>query len=264
MDLEDFRHVIQELKGQHVFFINLSGGEPFSHPLIEEFLAIAHATFEHVMVLSNGTILKEKHKQAIRKILDTGRNYITQISLDALDTTINEKTRGQTSLVHRNIKNLSELGANVIIATVVNRHNMNSIHPMISNLTPYTQHFHLMTVQDVRGIEGIEERLKIPRNDEKRLWENMKVLAEQRNLFINTPLNYEGDFGCAEGAPCMAAFSHLVIDPDLSVRPCDRLTDVCIGDLRTQSMHDIWHSEEVRPLLQGNVPYCRRKDTHPI
>ncbi len=263
MRLEDFQNVIQELKSQQVFFINISGGEPFSHPLIEEFLAIAHAAFEHVMVLSNGTILTEKHKQAIRKILGAGRTYTTQVSLDAMDATTNEETRGQTSLVLRNIECLSELGANVIVATVVNRYNMDSIHTMISYLEPYTQHFHLMTVQDVRSVEGVEERLNISRDAEVRLWKNMEELAEQRNLFINTPVNYEGDFGCAKGAPCMAAFSHLVIDPNLRVRPCDRLTDVYVGDLGTQSIQEIWHSDEVQPLLQGCVPYCRKEPKLP-
>jgi MoaA/NifB/PqqE/SkfB family radical SAM enzyme len=259
MLLEDFEAVIQELKSQQVFFINISGGEPFCHPLIGEFLDIAYSAFKHVMVLSNGTILTEAHKHAIRKVLRAGGAYTTQISLDAIDVFTNEKTRGQTNLVLKNIEHLSKLGADVIIATVVNRYNMGSIENMITYLEPYTRHFHLMTVQDVRSVDGVEERLKISHNDENQLWENMRKLAKKRNLYINTPLNYEGEFGCASGAPCMAAFTHLVIDPDLKVRPCDRLTDVYIGDFKTQSIQDIWHGDQVKPILQGRVPFCRRK-----
>lgn len=260
MSLEEYKTVVQDLKSQQVFFINLSGGEPFCHPLIEEFLVIAYATFDHVMVLSNGSILKKSHIQTIKKILRDGKKYTTQISLDAVDITTNEKTRSQTNKVIKNIKELSKLGAGVIIATVVNRHNIGSIINMITYLEPYSRHFHLMTVQDVRNIQGVEERLKIPCDVELELWESMREFAKQRNLYINTPANYEGDIGCAQGAPCMAAFSHLVIDPNLKVRPCDRLTDVFIGDLKVQSIKDIWHSDQVKPFLTGSVPYCRKEN----
>ena len=259
MKIEDFKHVLKGLQSQQVFFINISGGEPFAHPKITQILNLAHKSFDHVMVLSNGTLLKKRHEQSIREIIESGRQYTTQISLDALDTLTNDRTRGKTELVLTHIKRLTEIGANVVVATVVTRHNLSRIETLIRKLEDYTRHFHLMTVQDVRSIDGIEDRLKVSRQDEMQLWKKMAALAKERDLFINTPSNYEGSIGCAEGAPCMAAFSHLVVDPDLRVRPCDRLTDVYIGDLQTNSFEQIWHGDAVLPLLEGCVPFCRRK-----
>jgi len=256
--MNDFERVIEDLLLQQVFFINISGGEPFTHPKISKILRVAHESFKHVMVLSNGTILKKKHEETIREIIKNKGFYTTQISLDAIDAATNERTRGQTKLVLANIERLNEMGANVIIATVVNRFNINQIETQIKKLERYTRCFHLMTVQDVRTINGVEKRFKIPHEVEVKLWEKMAALAEKRNLFINTPMNYEGDFGCAKGAPCMAAFSHLVVDPNLKVRPCDRLTDVVIGDLNNSSIEEIWNGDKVKPLLEGYVPYCRQ------
>ena len=57
MKQEEFERVIAELSELNVFFVNISGGEPFVHPEITKFLQIAHSIFKHVMVLSNGAAL---------------------------------------------------------------------------------------------------------------------------------------------------------------------------------------------------------------
>jgi MoaA/NifB/PqqE/SkfB family radical SAM enzyme len=258
MKVEDFERVIEELAELKVFFINISGGEPFAHPNINEILKIANNTFNYVLVLSNGTILSSKHKQNISEIINKNGSYNTQISLDAIDETMNKKTRGNTAKVLANIKWLSEMGANIIVASVVTRYNINQIETLIHTLEKHTRYFHLMTVQDVRGVQGIEDHLKISKTIEEKLWEKMFDLAEEDNLFINTPKTYGNNSGCAHGSPCMAAFSHLVIDPDLKIRPCDRLTDVIIGDLNSTTLKEIWNCDKVLPLLEGKTPYCRR------
>lgn len=256
----DFERVVDELRDLKVFFITLSGGEPFMHPQIGSFLTTAHRKFRHVMTLTNGTAITSAHFATIRSILQEKGALTLQVSLDAVDTSVNGLTRSRSKSTIRNIARLSDMGCHVIVAMVVTRHNLATILDSINVLSAHTRWFHLMTVQDVRMVHGIEASLAAGNADHQKLWQEVRAFATERNLAINTPLTYEGERGCAEGAPCMAAFSHIVIDPDLKVRPCDRLVDVVLGDLHRTSISEIWNGPTVEPLLASTVPMCRRTD----
>lgn len=257
MSRRDFERVVAELAEAQVFFMNISGGEPFVHPQIADFLRIAHERIRHVMVLTNGTRITAEHRSAIADILRGKGAFTLQISLDAVDSGVNRTTRGDSAPVLESVRALTEIGAHVIVAMVVTRCNVSRVLASIERLAEHTSYFHLMTVQDVRGLDGIEELYGLPREEESRLWRQAQELAARRKLFINTPLGYEGYRGCATGAACMAAFSHVVIDPTLRVRPCDRLTDVVLGDLRTSTLDQVWSSDSVSAILESPVPYCR-------
>lgn len=253
----DFERIVDELASLPVFFINISGGEPFVHPQIADFLRIAHARIQHVMVLTNGTRFTREHFATISDILRSKGAFTLQVSLDAVDADVNALTRGDSDVVLENITRLCGIGAHVIVAMVVTRCNAERVLESIELLSEHTSYFHLMTVQDVRGVDGIEEQYSLPHEREEGLWQRVQTLAAKKNLCVNTPLSYEGYRGCASGAPCMAAFSHVVIDPSLKVRPCDRLTDVVLGDLRESPISAVWDSPTVRLVTECQVPYCR-------
>jgi MoaA/NifB/PqqE/SkfB family radical SAM enzyme len=257
MSRGSFFHVLDELASQSIFFVNLSGGEPFMHPEFQDLLRAAHDRFRHVMTLTNGTILRDDHVAAIGEILDRKGEFNVQVSLDATDPATNGLTRTRSTLALENIERLSDIGAHVIVATVVTRCNIDAVLDSISHLSRFTRYFHLMTVQDVRRVPDIEKRFAVERQAEDELWGRVNHLATQMDLRVNTPLHYEGYRGCATGAACMAGFSHVVIDPSLEVRPCDRLVDLVIGNLGEDSMQDIWDRTRLHSVLRSPVPYCR-------
>ncbi len=258
----DFERVVAELSRLSVFFVNISGGEPFVHPEIAELLKIAHDSFRHVLVLSNGTVLGPDHVRAIAEIIKSKGDFTIQVSLDAVTPTVNAMTRCHPKRTIRNLETLTELGAHVVIAMVITNCNAKHIIDSIAALSAYTRYFHLMTVQNVRGVDGIEQRYQLSREEEAGLWQRVHELADQKDLMINTPLTYEGYRGCAGGAPCMAGFSHIVIDPSLKVRPCDRLVDVVIGDLRESTASQIWNGTAVRAIIESPTPFCRLAGTN--
>lgn len=257
MAREDYETVLDQLADGNIFFLNISGGEPFMHPEIGDFLRMAHARFEHVMTLTNGTRLLPEHITAISEIVDNKGGFNVQVSLDSNDPAINAKTRTRSRQTLVNIAKLSDIGARIIVATVVTKHNFASVYSTIESLSDYAKYFHLMTVQDVRSVDGIESAYGVSRESEDELWAQLRELADKRDVAINTPMNYEGYRGCATGAPCMAGFSHLVVDPSLAVRPCDRMTDLTVGYLHNTTIDQIWNSPSMRPILESPVPPCR-------
>ncbi len=261
MTLENFRKVIGELADQEVFFVNLSGGEPFVHPEIDTFIRYAHDRFRHVVVLTNGTILRRCHVAMVTDIVRAKGEFPIQVSLDSISPEVNEKTRSDPSKILRNIRVLSEIGADIVIAMVITRFNFRSVVDSVVQLSQFTRYFHLMGVQPVKALNGADGNYGLTEDEFADLWNELRALRKTLDLSLETPGDECGQGEeCAFGAPCNAGFSHLVIDPSLKVRPCDRCVHTCIGDLACNSIEEVWEGEAVRKVLGSPVPFCRRSD----
>jgi len=256
MPRAEFERVIDELSARGVFLVTLSGGEPFLHPEFPELFRYAHKRFAHVMTLTNGTALRSCHLDAIHEVLNEKGAVTIQVSLDAIDVRMNALTRAPSRRTLRTIRQLTSIGCHVIVAIVVTRHNIAAVRPTIEALAEHTRWFHLMAVQDIRSKMGIERELESELAMRSALWSELRALAAARDLAINLPAD-ECASGCATGAPCMAGFSTFVIDPDLKVRPCDRVTDVVIGNLREATIPDIWNGEAALGVIRRDEPICR-------
>lgn len=257
MEWDDFRWVIAELARAQVFFVNLSGGEPFTHPEIERFLIHAHDNFQHVVTLTNGTLLRPRVLETIAGIVRSKGSFPVQVSLDAVSSEINAQTRSGSERILENLGRLRDVGANIVVAVVVNRWNAPTVVDSIVELARFTSYFHVMSVQPVRALGGIDAGLALSEEELEPIWQRISALRASHGLHVDTPADDAPERGCAYGAPCMAAYSHVVVDPDLRVRPCDRLVDVFIGDLHRQDLAEIWHGPAVRPVLESPVPFCR-------
>lgn len=257
MAFGDFQSVILELARMSVFFINLSGGEPFTHPEIGRFIELAHEHFKHVVILTNGTILRARHLDAIRRVIVAKGRFPIQVSLDAWDPAVNSLTRCESSKVINNLYKLRELGANIVIAMVITQYNIEHALGSIRQLANLTRSFHVMSFQPVKALHGADAGCKVAEGEMHGFWVQLAALREELKLEIDSPLDDDPSTrGCAVGAPCMAAFSHLVIDPNLDVRPCDRVVDFRIGNLRTSTLSQIWDSKTAKAILAFNTPMC--------
>lgn len=252
----DFERIIDGLADVGVFLVTLSGGEPFLHPNFPDMFRYAHKRFAHVMTLTNGTGMRQCHADAIQQVLDEKGAVTIQVSLDSIDAHVNALTRAQSQRTLRTIKQLAAMGCHVIVAIVVTHHNVATVVPTIDALSAHTRWFHLMTVQDIRSKPGMEHELEAEKGMRASLWTELRALANARDLAINYPTK-NCEPGCATGAPCMAGFSNLVVDPDLKVRPCDRLTDIVLGNLGNATVSEVWNGAETLAFIRRPEPLCR-------
>lgn len=260
MEDGDFERVIEELSEQQVFELCLAGGEPFAHPQLSAFLPKACSRFPHVTVLTNGTILKMQHEQVIAGLTREGASLTFQVSVDAVNPETNSLTRTRSRKPLRTIQRLRDLGTQVAVAMVITRFNISDVLPSLAELSSLTSYFHLIPVQEPRQGNRILANLTVSQPRLEKLWVDVAQFAVQHQVFISTPRSSLSG-GCATGAPCQAGFTYLVIDPNLDVRPCDRLTDCVIGNLREKRISEIWNSPQVKLLLRLPIPACRA--THP-
>jgi len=140
---------------------------------------------------------------------------------------------------------------------VITKFNLNSIRKSIIFLSKYAKIFHLIPFEPALTLREKEVSYKVKEEKLHSFLKSVKGLEEKRNLIIDTPVeeeNFEG--GCASGAPCQAAFSVIVIDPNLQVRPCDRLTDITIGDLSKSSLKTIWESKAAMDIVNQPISLC--------
>lgn len=262
MPLDAFIRIVNELVHDNVFFINISGGEPFMHPQISEMLKYAHQKFFHVVLLTNGTLIRESHINTISDILEQKGTFPIQISLDSIDNQINKETRCSARRILKNIRRLANIGANIMVAMVITKHNANTIINTIKDLSNEVSHFHIMAVQPVRALNGSDSDLPLGKEQLTHLWEEIKQVRDQLGLSIETPLDDHYETGTACGAPCMAAFSQVVIDPDLRVRPCDRCVNTYLGDLSDQTLSSVWNSQNSEFVINSDIPFCQQDDLY--
>ena len=258
MRLTNFRKVVEMLKAQELFFLTLSGGEPFLHPHINDILTYAHNEFEYATVLSNGTNIKSEHINCMKEIIKNKGFFPIQVSLDAIDPETNDKTRGMARKVIRNMEALRDAGVSLTIAIVVSTQNIDQVLQTIIASKHLTRYFHLMPFMSVPFLKQEDNYLHAELTDTQQIWEKLASVRETHDLHIRLPIDECNlDKYSATGAPCVAGFTQIVIDPDLNVRACSRCTHAIVGNLKEESMSSIWFGSKIANIYKRDIPYCQ-------
>ncbi len=257
MSISNYKKVVKILKEQELFFLTISGGEPFLHPQINEILKHAHDEFEYATVLSNGTTITKDNIACMKQIITQKGYFPIQVSLDAIDPDVNDKTRGMADKVQKNLELLRDTGVSLTIAIVVSSQNIEQVVDTIINSKHLTKHFHLMPFKAVPYLKHGDKYLHSEISDMKKVWETLENIRDKHNLQIRLPSDEcKSDKYSATGAPCVAGFTQIVIDPNLDVRACSRCTHAIVGNLQKESMENIWHGEKLAHIYKSKVPYC--------
>jgi MoaA/NifB/PqqE/SkfB family radical SAM enzyme len=257
MTMTNFRKVVEILKAQKSFFLTLSGGEPFLHPRINDILEYAHNEFEHVSVLSNGTSIRKENVDCMKEIIRKKGFFPMQVSLDSIDPDTNEKTRGMTLRVMKNLEILRDAGISLTIAIVVSSQNIEQVVKTIVASKHLTRHFHIMPFKPVPFLDQGDQYLHAEPKDMQRIWKMLGDIRDTHDLKIRLPTDecYLGEYS-ATGAPCVAGFTQIVIDPNLDVRACSRCTHAIVGNLEDESMECIWNGAKLAHIYRSSIPYC--------
>ncbi len=255
MNIIYFKRIIDELNDNKIFFISIAGGEPFVHPDIEEMIEYVKSKNINMSILSNGIDVKDSTIHLMENIKD---KMHVQISLDSVCDEVNIKTRGVDSKgVIQNILKIAKTGVRLSIGIVVTKYNYMTVQETINKMTPFGKNFNIMDLQNTPFEKELSNEHGIKYNEFTTLELELKKLRKNKNIQISLPEDLANSNNCiAKGSPCAACFTYLVIDPDLRVRPCDRVTNAYIGSLQCNSIKEIWNSANALDVVNRKMPLC--------
>jgi MoaA/NifB/PqqE/SkfB family radical SAM enzyme len=257
----NFRKVLDDLCENSIFFVHLSGGEPFLHPQFLEIVDYSCQKLDDVSILTNGTIIKKEHIDYFRSVTKT-RVIKIQISIDSIFPEVNRKTRKiDPRIILENIEQLANSGVLLAAGMVVTRHNIDTLLESIRLLSKSIRYFHIMCIQDTEYDPTLERTLQPDGRRLSQLWDDLRRLQELYAIDISQPRDFmrSNYKGCAYGAPCAGAFTYAVIDPNLNVRPCDKLNSIILGNLGVKPLREVWNDEAAKRFLDNESPLCMSK-----
>jgi len=275
LSLIEVKKIIDQLAEMKVFNIYFLGGEPLVRKDFLEILEYATHKKIGVSFSTNGVLVDD---QLIAKLAEI-KIFGVQVSLDGLKETHN-KIRGLKS-VYQNakqaIKKLIESGINVSVSMTVSKINLHEIKPLIKEMISLgVAAFKAIPFLPVgRGKESIalmlshvemKEYAKSLVKYKEEFKDKIQISAEQTyNWLVDGTI--PESFSTKDQAvnfSCSAGSQSIVISPTGLVFPCHFLHGFIAGDLRKETLREIWfNSEELgkfrninRNRLKGKCKDC--------
>jgi len=224
MDMGLFREVVDQAVSGGTQAVTLaSRGEPTLHPQLGEMLEYLAGKFIEVKLTTNATKLTEK---LCHQILETGVNMLV-LSVDAHTKSVYEdiRVRGKFDDVEKNIRMFHRI--------------REEFYPS-SNLATRISGVRFREDQDPVGFKAFWGEIV----DEV----GMKDAMERWDTYANDP-NLELT------SPCWFLWERMYIWFDGSTNPCDPdyKSHLSPGNVREQSIHDIWHGDALTKLRTDHL-----------
>jgi len=239
---------------------NVTGGEAFVRPDIQDLIEVLHDKCDRIVVSTNGAYTD--------KIIDTVERFPkvgVRVSLEGLQKA-NDEVRGIAGGFDaglRTILKLSEMGHKDIgFGTTISDKNykdLMSMHTLAEKMgvefatasLHNSFYFHKMDNEVDHLPEVIDEVKDLVKHQLK-----SKRPKDWFRAYFNFGLaNYM--IGKPRMLPCEMGFSAFYVDPYGDVRPCNVL-DEKMGNIKEQAWDELWHSEEACSV-RNKVLSCEEK-----
>lgn len=248
---------------------NVTGGEPLLHPDLDEILAHLDGAGFALYLLSNGTLID---RAAATRLAVRGVRGV-QVSIEGPEG-IHDRIRGAGSYraALRGCERLLEAGLDVTFNVTLSRLN-----------APHLEE--VLTTAAMLGVSRVGVARLVPSGQGVLLREQMLDAQEAgdvyRRLFalaipgvqvvtgdpvaaqLRTGSNVAAaSVGHAPCGGCAAGVSGLTLLPDGTILPCRRL-EVPLGNVRTDSLREVWATSEVLGRLRTQQLYRGKCGTCP-
>jgi radical SAM protein with 4Fe4S-binding SPASM domain len=247
--------------------LNITGGEPFLRADLFAVLGEMGAAGYRLYLLTNGTLVDGRRAAMLADLGVKG----VQVSIEGPEE-VHDSIRGKGSFAAscRGIAHLLAAGLKVTVnATLseINAENFDEMLAIAAALGVQRLGFSRL-VPSGRGL-GLVDRM-IGRERLGAIYESVFALpAAGVEVVTGDPVAAQmlsdsglGDGGAIATGGCAAGISGLTILPDGAVTPCRRLA-VPIGNVREDSLREIWANSEVLAQLRDRRQYKGRCGTCP-
>jgi radical SAM protein with 4Fe4S-binding SPASM domain len=291
LSTEERLSIVDQLDKNNVSALAFSGGEPLMRRDLFEVARYASDKGLYVSVATNGTPLRKKTVERLRR---SGVRYV-EISLDGARKETHEFFRGAGSFdkTVRGIRNSVEFGMFTCIATTATRRNVHEI-PRIVKMAKNLGANRLLIFNFIptgRGEKIVNLDLSPTEREDLLKYLYQELADEKTEAFCTAPQYsrvcleqsliskrdmYSPTHFAAVGAHgqikqlaeylggCGAGRLYCAIQPNGLVTPCVFMP-IVVGDLRRQSLKEIWLNSKVmndlrdRDKLKGRCGHCQYK-----
>jgi radical SAM protein with 4Fe4S-binding SPASM domain len=258
--------VVNQMADAGVPFLAVAGGEPLVSKDLWPVLEHANRRGIHLTLATNGTLLKS---ETVARLREVGVKYV-EVSVDSPKSEEHDSFRGQPGSWARaiqGIKNSVAGGIRTGLATCFTRHTIHRVDEIVNfaiDLGCETfSHFNFIPVG--RGREMLEDDLTPPQR-EMLLRKLTGYLQENRINVLSTAPQFgrscvvygsedglfaTGHAGRGPGTKtmvlsryiggCGAGRCYCSVQPNGAVTPCVYIPSIKVGDLRRQSLMEIWN-----------------------
>lgn len=272
MSTEEWLKVFREMGRIGVFTMTISGGEPLLLDNLEDLIRGAVENGMKVTVNSNGSLFNEKRLQSL---IDAGVSGF-QLNVDGVNAETHDSFRGIPGLFQKNMDLLTWLkntDLDVQVATHITTRNINQVTAIMQLLHTKGVPRHSL-VRVVNAGRARENPGILP---SKENWvafiKEVTGHLEEVSQFIFLPSLPAAYYHEAVGIQqyqqwrkdghislCLAGITNVIITPQGDVRPCDTSIRTSLGNVRTQSLSEIWRTspvlERMRDLTKADFVPC--------
>jgi radical SAM protein with 4Fe4S-binding SPASM domain len=293
LDLEQKLKVVDEMGREYIPFLALAGGEPFMGRHFWEVLRRCQEWGIHVTVASNGTVLTP---EATARLVAHGVKYV-EVSIDSTDPEKHDTFRGIPGAWRRAMDGIRTAaqtpGLRVGMATCISRMNFEETDRIVqlaidSGCSTFV-HFNYIPVgrgtqSDIQDLDPAQ-REQLLQTLERRLQRKEISIMSTAPQFGRACYMYAdidgrmslGHAGSSSGSKtrvlakyiggCGSARCYCSIQPNGDVTPCVYIPHRVVGNVRHQSIREIWQNNIYFDKLadRDNLrDHCRVCDYRPV
>lgn len=279
MSLLDVYRVVDQLVDMRVLYVNFLGGEPFIRQDMFDILAYTSQHPIGMSVTTNGLLVDD---ELVSQLADINL-FDVQVSIDGLEKT-HDTLRGlcgSFSIATEAVRRFSDAGFRTTINTVITKLNHHELEQLVNLAISLgaTTYKAVAFLPVGRGKDNYDQLMLTPkqlRNSVLRLRELgakykgiINIVTEENYPFLHEHDREVAPATCFPAMGCAAGISQLVIDPVGQVFACPFLHQFLAGDLRRQSLPEIWEQSEIlntfrhvdKAKLKGKCHACHYAPT---
>jgi len=264
MKKEDAFRILDQAKKMQIFQVVLEGGEPTLHRDMFEILEYTLSLGFEANLVTNGTTMTPQKAKKFRIVAEKYQQWPgVQVSIDAVQSEINDRTRGKGERVKIGIETLLNEGVPISLGIVVTHSNVEHLKEIVDEYYPRITKYHFIGLMPTWKSTLYASELRLTEQDCKVLAkidnEINQMMRRGPNLEV-TMLRDKDDFPQVQDEQakivCNAGYHQIIVNSDLTVATCDIAPNISIGDLKHQTLREVWESTELKELRATGLPPC--------
>ena len=258
INLDDYKRIIDELYELGTYKVCLTGGDPFSKPIVWDIIDYLYQKEIAFDIFTNGQSTTDK----IDRLVDYYPRFIGLSVYSGIPEIHDRITRIKGSLDKTLFvaEKLSEYGMPMAFKCVVFKTNVKSYHTVkeLANKYGAVLQIEMNLCNGVDGDTSITNHLRLP-------VEALEVLLRDADIpmYVGADrLNYGRGEKPLDAHPCRGGIESFNITPDGLVTPCCTFP-MTLGDLRKESLSEMLHNEPLlkwRSVKIGDIEECGKHE----